>query len=123
MKIQKNQFRAPEEYIKEAPQTAAIDVWALGSIFAELVSGLPVWYGVDEAVAQESIVQGTRPPLLERVKNSKDPINNVLLQAIDKCWVHDAKDRPRAGIILEFLKTESERLGIQWNKPFTLNGR
>lgn len=116
------QFRAPEEYIKEAPQTAAIDVWALGSIFVEVISGLPVWFGYENEVAQKAILEGIQPPFLEQIKNPSDPINEVLLKAIDMCWVYKAKDRPKAGAVLEYLKNESKRIGVQWNKPFTLNG-
>ena len=116
------QFRAPEEYIKEAPQTAAIDVWALGSIFVEVISGLPVWFGYENEVAQKAILEGIQPPFREQIKNPSDPINEVLLKAIDMCWVYKAKDRPKAGVVLEYLKKESKRIGVQWNKPFTLNG-
>ncbi|CAJ1933274.1 unnamed protein product [Cylindrotheca closterium] len=118
-----DKFRAPEEYIKGAPQTAAIDVWALGSLLVEVVSGLPVWYGYDNEVAQKAILEGIKPPFLrEQISNPSGPINEVLLEAIDMCWVYEAKDRPKAGFILGYLKKEAMRLGIKWNEPFKLNG-
>ena len=97
-------------------------MWALGSIFAEVVSGVPVWYEYENEVAQKAILEGMRPPFEQRIQNQSDPVNKVLLQAIDMCWVHKAKERPTAGVVLEYLKKESARLGIQWDKPFKLRG-
>ena len=116
------QFRAPEEYVKRGPQTAAIDVWALGSIFVEVVSGYPVWAGYKKEVAREAIIKGIRPPYRKLVKNPSDPVNKVLFKAINMCWVREPKDRPTPGVVLEFLKNESAKLGIQWDQPFILTG-
>lgn len=113
------QFRSPEEY-KYIPETAAIDVWALGSIFIELVSGRKVWHGYEDEAARKAISNGIIPSFREHMKNPSDPINQVLMKAIDMCYVYDPKDRPKAGVVADYLKNESKRLGVAWNKPFVL---
>lgn len=110
-------FRSPEEY-KYIPQTAAIDVWALGSILVELTTGEEVWSGYEDKVAWKAIVGGRLPPFREKIKNPSDPINQVLLKAIELCYVYDPKDRPKAAAVLEYLKQESKRLGVRWEERF-----
>jgi len=46
------------------------------------------------------------------------PIDQVLFQAIDMCQVYEVKDRPKAGEVLQYLKGEAKRLGIEWDKKF-----
>lgn len=116
------QFRAPEEY-KYIPETAAIDVWALGSIFFELVTGQEAWNGVSTEKAQERIAKGELPNIPEEFKTSTDPVDQVLLKAIDMCYVYEPKDRPKAGEVLEYMKNESKRLGIDWQAPYILKDR
>jgi len=100
-----DKLRAPQEYVQRGPPTTAIDVWALGSIFVELVSGLPVWHGYYNWDARAAIQEGIR------LRHERDH-QILLLHAIDMCWVYEeAKDRPRVGIALEYLKKESTRLG------------
>ncbi|CAJ1968768.1 unnamed protein product [Cylindrotheca closterium] len=113
-------FRSPEEY-KYIPETAAIDVWALGSIFVEIVSGQSAWHGYKDEAAQQEIVNGKLPPFQQYIQTPSDPINQVLLKAIEMCYIYDAKDRPKAGVVLEYLKKEAKRLGVEWNKPFVNN--
>ncbi|CAJ1939965.1 unnamed protein product [Cylindrotheca closterium] len=114
--IEKNgdKFRAPEEY-KHVPQTAAIDVWALGSVFVQIVTGHGIWNNYDSEEAQHYIVEGIRYPM---DRSSTDPIDQVLYKAIDMCQVYEAKDRPKAGEVLEYLKAEAKRLDVEWDKPF-----
>jgi serine/threonine protein kinase len=114
------QFRAPEEY-NYIPETAAIDVWALGSIFVELLTGHGAWRGYTVEKAQKLIAKGDLPPLDDKVKNSSDPVDQVLQKAIELCYVFDPKDRPKAGIVVDFLKTEAEKLGVDWHAPFRVD--
>lgn len=111
------QFRSPEEY-NYIPQTAAIDVWALGSIFVEIVSGESAWEGYRTEAAQKEIAAGRLPPFQQYIENPSDPINQVLLKAIEMCYVSDAPRRPKASAVLEYLKSESERFGVEWDTPF-----
>jgi len=109
-----DKFRAPEEY-KHVPQTAAIDVWALGSLLVQIVTGHGIWRKYESEDAQNYIVEGIPFPM---DRSSMDPIDQVLFQAIDMCQVYEVKDRPKAGEVLEYLKGEAKRLGVESDKPF-----
>lgn len=111
------QFRSPEEY-KYLPQTAAIDVYTLGSIFIELVTGKEAWYGYEIEVAQKAISDGMLPPLGGKINSPSDPITQVLLKVIEMCYVYEPKDRPKANDVTDFLKGEAKRLGVLWDKSF-----
>ena len=87
----------------------------------ELVSGESAWEGYDHNDAQREIVKGNFPPFHQYIEDPSDPINQVLLKAIDMCYVYEASRRPKAGAVLEYLKNESKRLGIHWNDPFPIN--
>jgi len=114
-------FRSPEEY-NYIPETAAIDVWALGSILVEIISGEEAWNGYEAEAAQQEIAKGKLPPFHQYIETPhSDPINQVLLKAIDMCYVYEAKDRPKAGAVLEYLDREAKRLGVEWNTPFVTN--
>ncbi|CAJ1968770.1 unnamed protein product [Cylindrotheca closterium] len=108
-------FRSPEEY-DYIPQTSAIDVWALGSVLVQLVTGEEAWDGYENEVAQSAIVAGKLPPFREKIKYPSDPINQVLVKAIGMCYVYEPKDRPKAGAVVEYLKNEVTRLGFEWNR-------
>eukprot|EP00980_Cylindrotheca_fusiformis_P021777 scaffold8600_cov111-Cylindrotheca_fusiformis.AAC.9 len=113
-------FRAPEEY-RYVPETAAIDVWALGSIFVELLTGKGVWHGYTVKKAQAKIAAGELPPISSKLLNSTDPVDQVLLKAIDLCYVYEPRDRPKAGVVVDFLKKEAKGLGVDWHAPFVLD--
>ena len=38
-------YRAPELLVGDTQYGPAVDVWALGCVFAELLSGIPLWPG------------------------------------------------------------------------------
>ena len=109
------QFRSPEEYLY-VPETAAIDIWALGSIFVELVTGYGVWHGYETEDAQQRIARGKLPRYKKYIDNVTDPINEILIKAVEKCWVFQPKDRPKAGEVAGYLKYEARKLGIDWDR-------
>ena len=100
------------------PQTAAIDVYTLGSIFVEMVTGKEAWHGYEIEVAQKAISEGMLPPLEGKINNPSDPNTQVLLKAIQMCYVYEPTDRPKASNVTDFLKGEATRLGVQWDKLF-----
>jgi serine/threonine protein kinase len=118
------QFRAPEEYTKHKPETAAIDVWALGSLFYEILTGDAVWEDSDdsdlnEKIIQKKIVAGELPLLEPRARKGSDPsqvdpVDESLIRAIKMCFIYEPKDRPKAGVVADFLKNESRRMGVDW---------
>eukprot|EP00591_Stephanopyxis_turris_P009308 CAMPEP_0195514316 /NCGR_PEP_ID=MMETSP0794_2-20130614/5746_1 /TAXON_ID=515487 /ORGANISM="Stephanopyxis turris, Strain CCMP 815" /LENGTH=341 /DNA_ID=CAMNT_0040642539 /DNA_START=299 /DNA_END=1324 /DNA_ORIENTATION=+ len=105
-------FRSPEEY-EYLPETSAIDVWALGSIIFEILTGRPVWRHEKPKVAQKKIIKGEFPPFPEEVKDiedSDDPVDVILLKAIKMCYIYEPKDRPKAGVVAKFLQDNFDRL-------------
>lgn len=81
----------------------------------QIVTGHGIWRNYESEEAQHYIVEGI-PYRMDR--SSTDPIDQVLYKAIDMCHVYEAKDRPKAGEVLKYLKGEAKQLGIEWDKPF-----
>lgn len=76
--IQSRFYRAPE-VILGARYSMAIDMWSLGCILAELLTGFPLLPGEDEADQLACIIEllGMPPPkLLEQSKRAKNFINS-----------------------------------------------
>jgi len=99
-------FRAPEEYLY-LPETAKIDVWALGSILYFILTGRDVWSDTPTREAQKLIIEGEMP---EFPKPSGDPVDAILRKAIDLCYVYDPEERPNAKDIVTFLEKEFSKL-------------
>ncbi|KAL9181647.1 hypothetical protein ACHAXT_010452 [Thalassiosira profunda] len=96
-------FRSPEEY-EYLPQTSAINVYALGSILYEILTGREVWYDTDTKKAQRYIRKGDLPEIPEEIVKSKDPVDVALKQAIDMCYVFDPKKRAKAAEVAQHLQ-------------------
>lgn len=96
-------FRSPEEY-EYLPQTSAIDVYALGSILYQLLTGKEVWYDTDTKKAQKYIRRGKLPAIPDRLLDSKDPVDIALREAISMCYKFDPKKRAKASEVASFLE-------------------
>ncbi|KAL7468541.1 hypothetical protein ACHAXS_008779 [Conticribra weissflogii] len=96
-------FRSPEEY-QYVPQTSAIDVWALGSIFFLILTGKEPWEDFDTKKAQQRIANGELPEFDKKILHNGDPANEVLKQAIDMCYVYNPKKRATAREVRTFLE-------------------
>ncbi|KAL9179449.1 hypothetical protein ACHAXT_008739 [Thalassiosira profunda] len=95
--------RAPEEY-KHEPQTIAVDVWSLGSIIFHLLTGRKVWDKTKKNEAQEAVVGGLLPEIDATIVNASDPVNGVLMKALDMCWVYEPSKRATAREVASFLQ-------------------
>lgn len=103
-------YRSPEEY-RYDPETAKIDVWALGSMIYMILTGKGVWTGVNEQKAQKKIASNKSPPLDDKWKESNDPVDRLLVKVMyEWCFVPDPEKRPSAPEVAKFLERESEKI-------------
>jgi serine/threonine protein kinase len=99
--------RSPEEYKDETQLTNAVDVWALGSILYRLLTGNTVWSRNDytKEEVQERVVKGVLPRISNSILNSTDPVDKVMVEALDMCYTYDPSERPSARDISVYLTT------------------
>jgi serine/threonine protein kinase len=99
--------RSPEEYKDETQLTNAVDVWALGSIIYRLLTGNTVWSRNDytKEEVQERVIKGVLPRISNSILNSTDPVDKVMVKALDMCYTYDPSERPSARDISVYLTT------------------
>jgi len=102
-------YRSPEEY-KYLPQTAAIDVWAVGSLIYLILHGYEVWDDTKTAKAQQYVMEGKLPEIDEKYKESDDPAIKAMLDAIDMCYIYDPEKRAKAWEVASFLEKKLEEI-------------
>ena len=97
-------FRSPEEYSHQ-PQTAAVDVWALGSIIYHILTGKRVWKSqYIKRNAEKAMIRGELPVIDDSIKNSSDPVNQALMKAFYMCYTYDPEKRPSAKQVARYLE-------------------
>lgn len=106
-------FRSPEEYA-HVEQTAATDVYALGSLFYYILTGKRAWQSYtdkkERKKAQGWIVDGKKPHISSKLLNSRDPIDKALLKAYEMSTVYDPEKRATARQVSDFLNKVWEEL-------------
>mmetsp|Transcript_12909 Transcript_12909/g.22719 ORF Transcript_12909/g.22719 Transcript_12909/m.22719 type:complete len:486 (+) Transcript_12909:34-1491(+) len=106
--------RAPEEYMHK-PQTSSVDVWSLGSLLFNLLTGNKVWSRHKKNKAQEAVIQGLLPEIDKTILNSSDPVDKLLKKALDICYVYDPSKRSTARLVASFLQEGWEELSGEAN--------
>jgi serine/threonine protein kinase len=95
--------RSPEEY-KYEWQSEKVDVYSMGNIFYMLLVGKWAFEEEEERSAQKLIKAGGRPQVPSEILSSRDPIIQVLLEAMHLCHIHDPKERASARKVATLLK-------------------
>eukprot|EP00956_Cyclotella_meneghiniana_P004827 scaffold5983_cov62-Cyclotella_meneghiniana.AAC.2 len=116
-------FRAPEEYLN-MQQSAASDVFALGSLLYNLITGVHVW---DEWLGtarlkqvRQMIMDGKRPKIKRKIRESKHPVNVALITAYDMCTQYDPEQRSSAKEVSEYLENVWKELDPDDFQSYTL---
>mmetsp|Transcript_6879 Transcript_6879/g.10879 ORF Transcript_6879/g.10879 Transcript_6879/m.10879 type:complete len:437 (-) Transcript_6879:239-1549(-) len=106
-------FRSPEEYSYDS-LTEKIDIYSMGNIFYTLLEEKLPFEDVKEhkgtEAVQKLVRRGVRPNLQLAVEQSQDHSIKVIIKAMTMCWNQQAKDRPSASDVRDYLLTELDRL-------------
>lgn len=91
-------YMSPEMLQTPALADAAADVWALGSIAFELLTGqLPFGQGLGAATR----IIGGHFPIFPRFDVQFQKLAEDLFSIISRCWTYDARARPNADSIVQ----------------------
>ena len=96
-------FRSPEEYAHK-PETEKIDVYSMGNIIYQLLTGLYPFEDMKRKDVYVEIQKGVRPIIPEKYLSSTDPKQQALVKAIQDCWIHDPAERATARSVEQALK-------------------
>jgi len=99
-------FRAIEE-MRDDVLDEKIDVWSFGNIVYGLLTGLWVFYDVDDEVAQVRILDGETAYIDERYR-TRSYAEGALVKVIESCWIHDPDNRSDIFEIVEYLRNATE---------------
>ena len=92
------------EVILEKPYSFEVDIWSLGCIVYEMVSGIKPYYDMNPFNAMLKMAQCTNP-LEHADENIKDIFydknNRNLLDFVNKCWRQNNMFRPSAKELME----------------------
>ena len=94
-------WMAPE-VIEMVGVTAASDIWSVGCLAVELLTGAPPYYDLQPMSALYRIVQDDRPPLPQGLSGS-------MADFLSKCFQKDPGSRPTAAKLLKHPWLESSR--------------
>ena len=115
-------YRSPEEYKDCADQSAAIDVFSLGSVFFFLLSnGLKPYFQSSYDHAVKDILHGRLPELPDSsdykeylyysndkadfaIERSKHPLFIALQDVMKQCWSFKPEDRPTSLEVVQMLE-------------------
>ncbi|KAL3817539.1 hypothetical protein ACHAXA_003712 [Cyclostephanos tholiformis] len=100
---------APEVY-KNEPKTSAIDVWSLGSLLYHVLTGRRVWSGKKASFARDAVMRGELPHIPSSILNSSNPVDKILKDALDMCYIYDPSLRATAKEVATFLDNSHKDL-------------
>ena len=72
-------YRAPEILLGSTRYTKAVDLWAVGTIFAEMVRGKPLFPGGSTMNTIERILEYTGRPSADAIKSTRSPFAETMI--------------------------------------------
>ncbi|CBN76016.1 conserved unknown protein [Ectocarpus siliculosus] len=75
-------YRAPEILLGSPRYTKGVDMWAVGCILGEMLSGRPTFPGTSTMNQLEKIMESTGRPSPEDVQSIKSPFAGTMLESI-----------------------------------------
>ncbi|KDO34576.1 CMGC/MAPK/ERK7 protein kinase [Saprolegnia parasitica CBS 223.65] len=75
-------YRAPEILLGSTRYTKAVDMWAVGCIVAEMVTGRPTFPGTSTMNQLERILEVTGAPSTTDIENIKSPFAATMLESL-----------------------------------------
>ncbi|KAA0188102.1 Dual specificity tyrosine-phosphorylation-regulated kinase 2, partial [Fasciolopsis buskii] len=96
--IQSRFYRAPEVLLRLG-YSQPIDIWSFGCLVAELINGLPLFPGEDEADQLACIMEILGPPPTDLVQNSPN---------IDRFFVKYRPEKPKSSSVMNFVDNSSQ---------------
>lgn len=75
-------YRAPEILLGSTRYAKAVDMWAVGCIVAEMVTGRPAFPGTSTMNQLERILDVTGPPTADDIESIKSPFANTMLESL-----------------------------------------
>ena len=75
----------------------------MGNVMYYVLTNRWLFEGFSNSVAKQKIMNGERSAIPTSIQQSKDRAIQILLKAIEMCWVHDYKQRPTAQEVASFI--------------------
>ena len=80
------------EVVKGKGYSAKVDIWSLGCLVLEMLTGLPPWHGVQGSIIY-LLGTGNAPPI-------PNCLSSLAKSFISKCFIIDPEERPTASKLL-----------------------
>jgi hypothetical protein len=82
----------------------------MGNVMYYVLTNQWLFEGYSNSHTKQMIVRGERSSIPAPIAQSKDRKIQVLLHAIEMCWVHDYKKRPTAREVADYIGGELKQI-------------
>lgn len=111
IKVNKGKNRSPEEY-SVGDLTEKIDVYSMGNIFYRLIENKASFYQFSKNEVYKMVKKGKRPIVSNEIRKNGGPKIQTLIEAMDMCFIQEAKSRPSAKEVLSVLLKARDKFDL-----------